>query len=228
MALHPPCVAFSTVIRDRLRELNQFRLEGHYGRGDIIFSAEEPADAIYMVESGRVELVCVSPDGRQKIMAIYQAGDFFGELCICGGALKREDRAVALEPTKTVSFKVQAVLDLLREKPELALELLVLVCVRLAESQEQIATLAFDPIPHRLAKELLRLAPSLATPVEGKGPEVALSLTHEELAKIVGTSREVITTVMNQFRRQGLLDYSRRNIMFSPVRLEEYLQLARA
>lgn len=224
MIPHPPCAAFSAVIRDRLRELNQFSLEGHYGRGDVIFSAEEAPDEIYLIEAGRVELVCVSSDGRQKVMAIYQPGDFFGELCICGGALKREDRAVALEPTHTVSFKVQAVLELLRSRPELAMELLVLVCVRLAECQEQIATLAFDPVPHRLAKELLRLAPSLASPVEGKSPEVALNLTHEELAKVVGTSREVITAVMNQFRRQGLLEYGRRNIVFSPVRLEEYLQ----
>lgn len=228
MVFHPPCAAFSAVIRDHLHGLNQFRLEGHYGRGDVIFSADDRPDEIYMIESGRVELMCVSPEGREKIMAIYQAGDFFGELCICGGALKREDRAVALEPTRTVSFKVQAVLELLRSKPELALELLVLVCIRLAEFQEQIATLAFDPIPHRLAKELLRLAPSLASPVEGKGPEVVLSLTHEELSKVVGTSREVITTVMNQFRRQGLLEYRRRSIVFSPVRLQEYLQKHRA
>lgn len=224
MIQHPPCAAFSAVIRDHLRELNQFRLEGHYRRGDVIFSAEDPPDEIYTIETGRVELVCVSPEGRQKTMAIYQAGEFFGELCICGGARKREDRALALEPTHTVSFKVQAVLDLLRSKPELALELLALVCVRLAESQEQIATLAFDPIPHRLAKELLRLAPCLGSRVDENAPELALSLTHEELAKFVGTSREVITTVMSQFRRQGMLDYGRRNITFSPSRLEEYLR----
>ncbi len=224
MGLNHPCAEFFGAISAHFRELHQFPSERSYKRGDVIFSAGDPPDEIYMVESGRVELVCVSPGGRQKIIAIYQAGDLFGELCVCEGKLRSEGRAVALGPTHTVSFKAQSVLELLGRKPELAVDLLLLVCARLAELQEQIATLVFNSIPQRLAKELLHLAPSLASPAAGGTPEVAINLTHEELAKVVGTSREVVTAVMNQFRRQGLLEYGRRKIVFSPARLEGYLR----
>lgn len=210
-------------IREHLRHLDQVGSEKHYGRGELIFSADHRSDEIYVVESGRVELVYVSPEGKQKIMAIYQAGDFFGELNICELELKSKLRAVALEPTRTLSFKVQSVIGLLYHRPEFAVDLLILICARLAELQEEIATLAFYAIPQRLAKELVHLASSLPSANKGKGPEVALNLTHEELAKVVGTSREVVTAVMNQFRRRGLVRYGRRNIVVSPERLQEYV-----
>ena len=210
-------------IRGHLLHLDEVRLEGHYGRGDVVYSTKGQSDRIYIVESGRVELVYVSQVGREKIIAIYQAGDCFGELSIRGAELKGELRAVALEPTHTVSFSAENVLSLLHRRPEFALDLLYVLCARLAELQEEIATLAFLPIPQRVAKELLRLASSLAKGAERKAPEVAVILTHEELARLVGTSREVITAVMNQFRREGLVQYGRRNIVFSPVQLEEFL-----
>jgi CRP/FNR family transcriptional regulator, cyclic AMP receptor protein len=224
MVLNHSPAEFFGVISAHFRELHQFPSERCYKRGDVIFSPEDPPDEIYMVESGSVKLVCISPGGRQKIITIYRSGDLFGELCICGGKLRSEDRAVALGPTRTVSFKAQRVLELLRRKPDLAEDLLLLVCARLAELRQQIAILAFDPIPQRLARELLHLAQSLAGPAEGGSLEVAVNLTHEELAKMVGTSREVVSALMNQFRRRGLLKYGRRNIVFSPARLEEYLR----
>ncbi len=224
---HPPCNAFSAIVREHLPDLTKFRSEGRYERNQVIYSLEDPADEIYMIESGRVKLTRVSSEGKEKIIAIYQSGDFFGELCICGGGLKREDQAVALEPSGTISFKVQGVLDLVCNKPELALELLVLVCHRLAQYQDQIATLAFDPIPRRLAKALLRLQDSFASTVDEQGQKVSFSLTQEELAKLVGTSREIITTVMTQFREQGLVDYRRRNVVVFPARVEAYLERTR-
>jgi len=228
MSGNAKCIAPTAEIHEHLRQLDQVRLEGRYGRGDVIYSAKGASDAIYVVESGRVESVYVSPEGREKIMAIYGKGDVFGVLSICGAEVNGELRAVALEPTRIASFKAENVRGLLHRKPEFAVDLLLVLCTHLAELQEEIATLAFLPIPQRVAKELLRLAPSLAKNGETKSPEVALSLTHEELARLVGTSREVITAVMNQFRRDGLLEYGRRNIVFSPVRLEEYLVADRA
>ncbi len=224
---HPPCVAFSGVIREQLRELKEFRSERHYERNQIIYSASDPADEIFVIESGRVKLIRLSPEGKEKIIDIYQPGDFFGELCICGGGLKREDQAVALEPVCTISFKVHALLSLLPNKPEMALDLLVLVCSRLSEYQSHIATLAFDLIPQRLAKELMRLSQSGASEPGNGGWHLGVNLTHEELAKLVGTSREIITTVMNQFRQQGLVDYSRRNIVVYSERVAEYLEKSR-
>ena len=223
---HRYCVAFSGVIREHLRELEQFSCQHTYERNQVVYFMDDPSDELYLIDSGRVKVVRVSTEGKEKIIDIYQEGDFFGELCICGGG-KRADQAIAIEPTAVTSFKIKALLKLLPKKPELSLDLLLLYCGRLTEAQDQIATLAFDNIPQRLAKEILRLSQSTDSRQENGGVRLGITLTHEELAGLVGTSREIITTVMNQFRHQGLVDYTRRNIFVFPDRVEQYLNRTR-
>jgi len=220
---HENCLIFSEVIRAHLPELRGFTAARRYQRGQTVYCLDDPADEIYLVQQGRVKILRLSPDGQQKILDIYQPEDFFGELCICGGQ-RRTEQAVALEPLVTTSFQVQGLMKLLRRKPDMVLELLQLLCARLRESHDQIAALAFENIPRRLARELLRLSRS-EPPAEG-GTTVRLNLTHEELAQLVGTSREMISTIMSQFRQRGVLDYARRQITLDPARLEEFLNQA--
>ena len=220
MKSHENCVVFSGIIRAHLSELRIFTAERCYERGQTIYCLDDAADELYLVEEGRVKILRLSPDGQQKILDIYQPGDFFGELCICGG-LRRTEQAVALEPLRTTSFQVQGLMKLLRRTPDMVLELLQLLCTRLRESHDQIAALAFENIPRRLARELLRL--SREEKPAGGGECVDLALTHEELAHLVGTSREMITTIMNQFRQRRLLDYSRRRLTIDPAQIEDFL-----
>ena len=222
MKSHENCLIFSVVVRDHLAELRDFTAERRHERGQTVYCLDDPADEIYLVREGRVKILRLSPDGQQKTLDIYQPGDFFGELCICGGQ-RRTEQAVALEPLHTTCFQVQGLMKLLRRSPDMVLELLQLLCARLRESHDQIASLAFDNIPRRLARELLRLGRE-EKPVEG-GAVVKLNLTHEELAQLVGTSREMITTIMNQFRQRGLLDYARRQITLDPASMEKFLSL---
>lgn len=222
MKSHENCLIFSGVIRAHLQELHAFTAERRYERGQTVYCLDDPADEIYLVQDGRVKILRLSPEGQQKILDIYQAGDLFGELCICGGQ-RRTEQAVALDPLRTTSFQVQGLMKLLRRKPDMVLEMLQLLCARLRESHDQIAALAFENIPRRLAGELLRLARA-EPPAEGEAI-VRLNLTHEELAQLVGTSREMITTIMNQFRQRGLLDYARRQITLDPARVDEFLKL---
>lgn len=217
---HENCLIFSGVIRAHLVDLRAFTAERHYQRGQSVYCLDDPADEIYLIQEGRVKILRLSSDGQQKILDIYQPGDFFGELCICGGQ-RRTEQAVALQPLRTTSFQLQGLMKLLRRTPDMVLELLQLLCARLRESHDQIAALAFDNIPRRLARELLRLGRN-ERPMD-EGGLVRLNLTHEELAQLVGTSREMITTIMNQFRQRGLLDYARRQITFDPGPLEQFL-----
>lgn len=220
MDSHRNCLTFSTVIRDHLPAVEKFTSQRTYERGQTVYCLDDPAEELFQINRGRVKIVRLSPDGQQKILDIYQAGDFFGELCICGGH-KRTEQAVALEPLAVTSFLMSELMKILGRKPEMALDLLQLLCTRLGESQDQIATLAFDNIPRRLAREILRLSRGAGAERAGEG--IRLELTHEELAHLVGTSREMVTTVMTQFRQRGLLDYARRQIRVDPAHLEKYL-----
>lgn len=222
MESHQTCETFSTVVRSNLDSLTGFTGERRYQRGQTVYCMGDAADELYLINSGRAKVLRIAPDGQQKILDIYQRGDYFGELCICG-AHQRTEQAVALEPLVVTSFQMRGLMKILRRKPDMVLALLQLLCMRLGESHDQIATLAFDNIPRRLAREILRLSRSQGIPKDGDGQQVSLELTHEDLAQLVGTSREMITTIMCRFRERGLLDYSRRHIVARPKELENFL-----
>lgn len=222
MDSHRNCIMFTGVIRANLNDLKGFTARRTYERGQTVYCVGDRADELHLIDEGRVKIVRISPEGQQKILHIFQRGDFFGELCICGGQLRTE-QAVALERLSVTSFQMQGLLKILRRKPDLVIELMELICARLGESYDQIAILSFDNISRRLARELLRLSASGHTSGENSGAHLSVNLTHEELAQLVGTSREMITTVMNQFRQRGLVEYTRRNIVAYPARIQEFL-----
>ncbi|MBI1956756.1 MAG: winged helix-turn-helix domain-containing protein [Acidobacteria bacterium] len=96
-------------------------------------------------------------------------------------------------------------------------------CARLVACQEQAGSLAFDEVPRRLAKQLLQLSLLPESRPEKGGVQLNVSLTHEELAKLVHTTRENLTAIMNRFRRLGLLEYGQREFVVFPDRLSDYL-----
>jgi len=223
MESHRNCLIFSAVIQAHLPTLQRFTSERNYERGQNIYCLDDPADELYQIERGRVKIVRLSPEGQQKILNIYQQGDFFGELCVCGGHTRTE-QAVALETVAVRSFQMKGLMRLLENRPEMVLGLLQLFCARLGESYDHIAVLVFDNIPRRLAREILRLSRTAPADPQANASGVTLNLTHEELAHLVGTSREMVTTMMTQFRQRGILDYTRGHIKVDPVRIEKFLK----
>jgi CRP/FNR family transcriptional regulator len=113
---------------------------------------------------------------------------------------------------------------LVAQKPELALKLLMVFCARLVECHEEINALAFDEVRERLVKELLRLSRSPGSQRESGGVRLAVSLTHQELAQLVSTTRETATAIMNEFRRHDLVDHGQEGILIFPDKLENYLR----
>ncbi|MGB7623990.1 MAG: Crp/Fnr family transcriptional regulator [Terriglobia bacterium] len=219
---HQRCLTLSGFVQDHLHTLQNLTTEKLYSRNEVIYFMGDSAENIYLIHSGRVKITRVSLSGKEKIIDIYETGDFFGELCLCENS-KRTDQAVALDDVKVVSFKISKLLQVISKDPGAVLELLMLFCQRLSEAQGQIETLAFDNIPRRLAKELLKMTREGGVEV-ANGIRVRQYLTHEELSQLVGTSREIITTVMNQFRRQGLVVYTRKTLVVSPSKTERYLE----
>lgn len=215
-------MTLSGFIQEHLEALHSLTAEKHFSRNEVIYFMDEMADEIYLIKSGRVKITRVSLSGKEKIIDIYETGDFFGELCLCENS-RRTDQAVALDEVGVLSFKINKLLEVISKKPEAALELLMLYCQRLSQAQAQIGTLAFDNIPRRLAKELLKMSREDGEKV-ANGTRVRQYLTHEELSQLVGTSREIITTIMNQFRRQGLVVYTRKSLVVDPAKTETFLE----
>lgn len=204
-----------------MSELKPFSSHVSLRKGEFVYRLDEPANALFQIEAGRAKVIRISDKGQEKIVGLYQSGEIFGELCVCDLA-RRRDQAVAVEPLELTAIHVSGMLKLIGQKPEISQEFLRLICARLSDCQEQVATLSFDTAARRLAKELIKLGAT--GEVQGvNGARVATRLTHEDLANLIGTTREVVTALMNQFRESGLIEYDRRDIAIFPQLLEKYL-----
>jgi CRP/FNR family transcriptional regulator, cyclic AMP receptor protein len=202
-------------IQGQLNELRVVSGERDYSRNETIYHLDDPADHIFYIVSGSVKITRVSDDGKEKIISIHRTGEIFGELCFCEIDDRRSDQAVAMEHTRVLAIRVNDFLAMIRENPKALVDMLSLFCKRLSEAQQQIETLAFDNTTRRLARVLIKSS-------HDSGEE-RLRLTHEELAQMVGTSREIITTIMNQFREEGLIDYRRSEVTPHLEKLQQFL-----
>lgn len=216
------CADFCSLIRTRLNEVTPYSARLTYRKDEVIYQLDDPADALFWVAAGRVKTMRVSAEGREKIVGLHSPGDVFGELCVCEVARRREG-AVALEATEVLAIRVSGLLELVARTPALSQALLRVVCRRLMDYQDQVASLSFDTVSRRLAKELVRLGEAAAGAAPVSDAQPVTGWTHEDLAALVGSTREVVTLLMNQFRDSGMIDYRRQSIVVLPRRLQEFL-----
>lgn len=205
-------------IQEQMLARGLFKHERTYTRNEPVYHLDDPADEIYLLADGRVKISRLSDDGKEKIISMYRRGQIFGELCFCEIDGRRSDQATAMETSVVSSVKVEDFLRTMRENPKTLFDMLSLFCNRLADAQQQIETLSFDDTTRRLARTIIRAAED----TKAAGID-RIKLTHEELAQMVSTSREIITTIMNRFRDSGLLDYRRSEVMPNVDKLREYL-----
>lgn len=177
-----------------------------FWRGTTIYSPDDPTTSLYSIISGRVKIMRASASGRRKIISIRYRGDLFGELALAGGAVeaRRSDEAVALDTTCVAVFRVEDFRRVMRNDPAAARDALDYITARLDEAHRQIESLVFDDNSRRLMRALLDLSSEAS-----RAGEASVRLTHEEIAELIGSTREVVTGLMLDLRRRGLIDYKR-------------------
>lgn len=201
--------------------LNLPHIEKTYWRGMTIYSLEDSASHLYVVLKGRVKILRSSSEGQQKILSIRYRGDIFGELSLAGGTVesRRSDEAVALDTTRVAVIRVTDFWNAARRDPVMMQTAMHYVTRQLAESHRQIESLVFDNNHRRLARALVDLSEEAT-----RAGESSVRLTHEELAELIGSTREVVTGMMIEFRQQGLIDYKRGDIRTNLPKLENFLK----
>src|SRR5215470_1511145 len=178
-------------------------------RGMAVYALDDPAADVYVVLKGRVKIVRSSPEGARKIVSIRYSGDILGELALAGEEVeaRRGDEAVALDTTRVAVIRITDFWQAAHRDPSLTRDAMRHVATRLAEAHRQIESLVFDNNHHRLARALLKLSDEAA-----RAGESSVRLTHEELAELISSTREVVTGMMIEFRQRGLIDYKRGDI----------------
>ncbi|HTQ53114.1 MAG TPA: Crp/Fnr family transcriptional regulator [Bryobacteraceae bacterium] len=193
-----------------------------YKKGQNIYSQDQPSTSLYLVIEGRVKVSRMAEDGHQVVVDIYQTDEFFGESALLN-LPHRAESATALESTKLMTWTAAEIEDIIGKRPRLAVALLQILVQRTIDFAQRIESFSVDNIARRLARSLIRFSERLGTP-EADGATQMTPFTHELLSQYVGTSREIVTHYMNQFRREGYLRYSRKGITLYRDAFREWLR----
>jgi len=221
MATSPIQLAPQKALEDPLAHLPCSSIV-EYRKGQLIYNQDQPSTAIYLVIDGKVKVSRLADDGHQVVVDIYQADEFFGESAFLN-LPQRSEQAIAMENTKLMTWTTAEIEDIILKRPRLAVALLQILVQRTIDFTHRIESFSVDNIARRLARCLIRFSERLGKPVED-GSVSMVPFTHEMLSQYVGTSREIVTHYMNQFRRQGYLRYSRKGIILYGDALREWLR----
>jgi CRP/FNR family cyclic AMP-dependent transcriptional regulator len=181
-------------------------------RGVVLFTEGESGDSVYIVLNGKVKISRRSGDGRENLLAVLGPGDIFGELSLFDPG-PRTATASAITDVEVASLEHAALRPWLGRRPEAAELLLKVLARRLRRTNEAMADLVFTDVPGRVAKQLLDLAERFGSPAPGGAVRVEHGLTQEELAQLVGASRETVNKSLADFATRGWLRLDSRAVV---------------
>lgn len=195
--------------------------ERSYPRGSTIFSEGDASTSVFILKKGRVKLISVSGKGTQTILRILKPNDVFGELFLAQE--KRPFTAIAIEEVLATVIPRESFLVLLSSVPTIALNFVRLLSRRLVKVEKELAEFSHTWSYNRLANVLLDLCREHGkeTPL---GTHIELRLTHEDLANLIGTTRETVTVQLNKFERMGILRRRERHLVVNRPRLADFMR----
>jgi CRP-like cAMP-binding protein len=180
-------------------------------KGQSLFKEGDDGDNLYVVSNGKVKLGTKSPDGRENLLMILGPGDMFGELSLFDSG-PRTATATAVTDSKLLTLGQEKVIPWVKEYPEVSLQLLARLASRLRRTNEVVGDLVFSDVPGRVAKALIDLGVKFGEK-RSEGLFVNHDLTQEELAQLVGASRETVNKALADFAQRGWLRLEARSVM---------------
>jgi CRP-like cAMP-binding protein len=183
-----------------------------YSRDQFIYIPNDEASHIYMVVEGRVKIGHYLEDGKEVVSAILTTGEIFGELALAGEE-RRKDFAQAMENNTTLCpLSIDELKALMKDDKELSFRLLKLVGLRLMRLERKLELLVFKDARTRII-EFLKDAASWKGKKVGSETMIPTKLTHKDIAALTGTSRQTVTTILNELKEQNLIYFDRRKIL---------------
>ena len=202
---------FSKRLRECLGRETQTILTSHFAKNTNTYNHGDPAADVYLIETGQVKLLMLSPSGKECLLAIYAPGDVFGEACLSRAGASRLETATAMKDTTLKVIPSTTLLECLSRHSLLESFVQYLV-LRLSHQQQVITSMVTIDSEQRLAETLLLLTRTLGK-ADPRSTRIEPRISHEELSQMVGTTRPRITTFTNKFRGLGLIDTSARQFL---------------
>jgi len=183
-----------------------------FGKDDYIYFPEDPSKHVYMIATGRVKIGGHTDDGKEMLRAILGEGEVFGELALTGEE-KRKDFAQAMDNNTTICpMTIEDLEELMIDNKPLSLKLYKLIGLRYRKLERKLESLVFKDARSRIIEFLKDMA-------EERGQKVGFEmmiknhLTHKDIASLTGTSRQTVTTILNELKDKNIINFDRRRIL---------------
>ncbi len=179
-------------------------------RGEMIYLPNDISDSVILVSSGRVKVYHITSDGKQALLALVDPGEMFGELAILD-ASKREEYAEAMESTTLILIPGKEIQKLMDEHPSVSVGVTKLMGFRMRRIERRLKSILFRSNRERLIHLLLELAEKYGRPTV-EGVLLSIKLSHQDLASIIGSTRETVTVVLGELQDEKNIIIEKRRI----------------
>jgi CRP/FNR family transcriptional regulator, cyclic AMP receptor protein len=211
---------FEALDEEATKALRAGAVEVQLGRGEHLFEEGDAGDRLYVVLDGKVKLTRAAADGRENLTSVLGPGEMFGELSLFDPR-PRTMGAVAVTDARLAALAHDELRAWLAGRPDVAMHLLRALVQRLRRTNDVLSDLVFTDVPGRVAKALLDLAQRFGTQEEG-GLQVNHDLTQEELAQLVGASRETVNKALADFVARGWIQLHPKSVLLiDPERMRK-------
>jgi CRP/FNR family cyclic AMP-dependent transcriptional regulator len=182
-------------------------------RRDVVYLPGDPGKALYFVHGGRIKVSKVTRDGKSLTLAYHGPAELFGDSCLLDGG-PRTEMAEAVENALLSEIDRAHFEELIHAHPQLGLGMTRLMIVRRRELENKVEALVFRDVSSKLAELLVKLANEYGVD-DARGTLVALKITHQELANLIGSTRETVSLTLSQFKRKKLIQTEGRKVIIS-------------
>ncbi len=217
------CQLFEHLSPDELRRIEMRSRARTFPRKSPIYLPADEARSVYLLAKGRAKICHLTPEGKQSILAFIEPGELFGELAILDSGA-REEYAEAIEVSTVVMIPGDEIQRLMADLPELSFGITKMIGMRRRRIERRLKNLLFLSNRERLTHLLLELAEQYGKPTSD-GIQLGIKLSHQDLASVIGSTRETVTVVLGEMQSEKLLKIGRRNILLlDPPRLAAIVQ----
>ena len=206
---------FAALDDDATESLRASMQQVQLARAEVLFAEGDQGDRLYVILEGKIKLGRTKSDGRESLLAVLGPGEMFGELSLFDPG-PRTATATSVGDSVLIGLGHEAIQPWLLQHPQVAFTLLNALARRLRRTNDSLADLVFSDVPGRVAKALLDLSSRFGRPTDG-GLLVAHELTQEELAQLVGASRETVNKALADFAGRGWLRLEARAVVLLDV-----------
>ncbi len=213
------CSLFECLTSEQAHRLESRSKAREFKRGELVYLPSDQADSVLLLGAGRVKIYHITGEGKQAVLALIDPGELFGELSLFEtGQVPREEFAEAMETSRVILIPREEMHEVMAAHAEISLGVTKLIGLRRKRIERRLKSLLFRSNRDRLVHLLLELAEKYGRPTV-EGVALGIKLSHQDLASIIGSTRETVTVVLGELQQEGLVAIQRRRIILSKIEL---------